>query len=68
MRVEIYRDQSGEWRWRLVRRNNRIVADSGEGYQRKGGCIQAWKRIERTVWELNDRGQCVPVIAKTEGK
>ena len=32
---EIYRDAAGEWRWRLVAGNGRIVADSGEGYSRK---------------------------------
>ncbi len=29
---EIYRDNGGEWRWRLVHENGRILADSGEGY------------------------------------
>ena len=30
----IYQDAGGEWRWRLVAANGRIVADSGEGYTR----------------------------------
>ncbi len=29
---EIYRDNGGEWRWRLVHENGEILADSGEGY------------------------------------
>ncbi|WP_438267404.1 HVO_2922 family protein [Halomarina litorea] len=32
---ELYRDEAGEWRWRLVHRNGNILADSGEGYSRK---------------------------------
>lgn len=38
MRFVIYSDKRGEWRWRLVARNGRIVADSGEGYASLRGC------------------------------
>jgi uncharacterized protein YegP (UPF0339 family) len=27
-----YQDSAGEWRWRLISTNGKIVADSGEGY------------------------------------
>ncbi len=33
-RLHVYKDKKGEFRWRLVARNKRIVADSGEGYKR----------------------------------
>lgn len=33
-RVELYRDSSGEWRWRIKAANGRTLADSGEGYKR----------------------------------
>lgn len=33
MRFETYRDKAGTFRWRLVAENNRILADSGEGYE-----------------------------------
>lgn len=29
----VYKDQAGEWRWRYQTANNRITADSGEGYE-----------------------------------
>jgi uncharacterized protein YegP (UPF0339 family) len=29
---EVFRDRAGQWRWRLVHRNGRVLADSGEGY------------------------------------
>lgn len=31
-KVHFYKDAAGEWRWRRVAPNGRIVADSGEGY------------------------------------
>ena len=34
-RLERYSDKSGQWRWRLVAANGRIVADSAEAYTRK---------------------------------
>ena len=34
-RFEIYRDAKGEYRWRFVAPNGRIMADSGEGYKTK---------------------------------
>lgn len=38
--LEFYRSRTAtgtEWRWRLVTRNGRIIATSGEGYERLGG-------------------------------
>jgi uncharacterized protein YegP (UPF0339 family) len=32
MKFEVFKDQAGEWRWRLRADNGRIVADSAEGY------------------------------------
>lgn len=29
---ELYEDQEGKFRWRLVHANGNIIADSGEGY------------------------------------
>jgi len=37
-KFEIYRDDAGEYRWRLTADNGEIVADSGEGYVRKTDC------------------------------
>lgn len=33
--ISIYEDRGGEWRWRCVAPNGRIVADSSEGYTRE---------------------------------
>lgn len=40
MRYQIYRDVAGQYRWRLIARNNEIVA-SGEGYTTKAKCLYA---------------------------
>ncbi len=37
----VYQDASEEWRWQLRAANNRIIADSGEGYHNKQDCLHA---------------------------
>ncbi len=37
----VYEDAAGEWRWRLVAGNERVIADSGEGYRDKQDCLHA---------------------------
>lgn len=39
-KIEFYEDVKGEWRWRLVARNGRVVADSSESYTRREKCEQ----------------------------
>jgi len=39
--VEVYRDQSGEFRWHRKAANGRIVSDSGEGYINKAHTLAA---------------------------
>ena len=35
----IYKDDAGEWRWRLKHNSNgEIIADSGEGYVSRADC------------------------------
>lgn len=40
-KVYVYEDAKGEWRWRAEAGNNRIVAESGEGYDRRSAAINA---------------------------
>lgn len=44
MVFHIYKARDG-WRWRLVARNGRIIADSGEAYNRKQACDNAIVRL-----------------------
>lgn len=44
----VYKDASGQWRWQLVAANNRIVADSGEGYHNKQDCLSAIELVRNS--------------------
>lgn len=41
-----YKDQKGEWRWRLTAANGRIIADSGEGYKHEQNCLEDIDRVK----------------------
>lgn len=56
---ELYRDRANEWRWRLVHDNGNIIADSGEGYDRKATARNGLESVMRnapgaTVVETDD--------------
>ena len=42
---QVYRDAADEWRWRLVARNGRVIADSGEGYTRETDAVRAAQHV-----------------------
>ncbi len=56
-RVVVYKDESGQWRWRRVAANNRIVADSGEGYTHQGDCFDALRAVNARPYILELEGQ-----------
>jgi uncharacterized protein YegP (UPF0339 family) len=41
---EFYKDNRGEWRWRRIAPNGKIVGSSSEGYHNKTDCISNAKR------------------------
>lgn len=43
-RYEVYQDAAGEWRWKHVADNGRLIADSGEGYDSKFNAERAKDR------------------------
>jgi len=45
VRVHVYRDGAGEFRWKLLADNGEIVADSAEGYRHKGYAIAMAKKL-----------------------
>lgn len=47
MHIKVFKDKHGEWRWRLIARNQKIVACSGEGYKRRHACWAMAVRILR---------------------
>lgn len=38
-KFKVYKDKKGEWRWSLIARNGKKVADSAEGYKRKSAAF-----------------------------
>jgi uncharacterized protein YegP (UPF0339 family) len=40
MKFEVY-NSNGQYRWRLLAANNRIIANSGEAYHNKADCLAA---------------------------
>lgn len=57
---EIYQDERGEWRWRRIASNGRIVGASSQGYRNRADCEANAKRDEASdTWEfyLDERGE-----------
>lgn len=48
---KIYQDRKGEFRWRLVAKNGRIIADSAEGYDTEQNVVTAVKRVMELISE-----------------
>jgi uncharacterized protein YegP (UPF0339 family) len=46
---EVYKDKSGEFRWRLRMQNTKVIASSGEGYKEKDSCLKAIESVKRVV-------------------
>jgi len=43
-----YKDAKGEWRWRLVAANGRIIADSVEGYKHEADCLDDIRLVKHS--------------------
>lgn len=54
----IYKDEIGEYRWRLQASNTKVIADSGEGYINKADCEHGIKLVQASakypIWVTND--------------
>lgn len=48
MKFEMYRDGSGQYRWRLRAANGEIIA-SGEAYRNRDDCIRAVTLVMETT-------------------
>jgi len=46
---ELYEDNAGEYRWRLVHENGQILGDSGEGYASRTGAINGIQSVKRNA-------------------
>jgi amphi-Trp domain-containing protein len=43
---ELYEDQAGDWRWRLVHDNGNIISDGGQGYASKQKAKQGLRSVK----------------------
>ena len=48
-KFEIYKDKSGEYRWKLTHANGQIIADSGEGYKAKANAMGGIKSVKENA-------------------
>ena len=48
-RFVIYVDRGGQYRWRLIAPNGKILADSGESYVTNAGCREGIADTKRYV-------------------
>jgi len=46
LEYEVYEDDAGEYRWRLLAGNGEILGDSGEGYDSRSGAEDAVERVQ----------------------
>lgn len=55
----IYRDAKKEYRWKLQASNIKVIADSGEGYVNRAGCIHGISLVvgmnsNTPIWQNED--------------
>ncbi len=49
MKFEMYKDIDKEWRWRLVARNGRIIADSAEGCKKRATMKKTMRKLVKDL-------------------
>jgi uncharacterized protein YegP (UPF0339 family) len=48
-KVEFFKDKKGEYRWKLLASNGRIIADSSEGYAAYDGCKKGFESVKAHI-------------------
>lgn len=46
---DMYKDNRGEWRWRLKASNGQVIATSGEGYKEKKSCEDGIASVKKNA-------------------
>lgn len=67
MKFQVYHegepwDGSKGYRWRLVARNGRIIADSGEAYSTRGNAHKACHRLVMALSTGETYGYGLPIV------
>ena len=50
-KFEVYKDKSGEYRWRLRATNGQVIATGGQGFSSKASALSSIESIKRTAHE-----------------
>jgi uncharacterized protein YegP (UPF0339 family) len=48
-KFEVYKDKSGQYRWRLVASNGRKIAESGESFSSKQACLDGIESVKKNA-------------------
>ena len=48
-KFQLYKDQKGDFRWRLMASNGQTVATSGEGYKSKKSAIAGIESVKKNA-------------------
>lgn len=67
-KIQVYLDRKLEWRWRLIAKNGRIIADSGEGYKSKTVAKRMPEKVFDLLDSLDDQVEIVALTAKQTEK
>ena len=46
---DVYKDKSGEYRWRLKAANGQVIATGGEGYKEKKSCEDGIASVKKNA-------------------
>ena len=61
-RIELYRDVSHDWRWRLWARNGKLVASCGEGYRNRQDCLRMIHKLFPMIQVPTKRNEITALI------
>ena len=62
-KITLYKDNAGEWRWRM-KRSGRIVADGGEGYRQRASALHSLVEFLDSPYSIQVDGK----VLKSGGK
>lgn len=46
---EVYKDKSGDFRWRLRAKNTNVIASGGQGYSSKQACLDGIESVKKNA-------------------
>lgn len=50
--IKVYKDTAGEFRWKILSKNNKIMADSGEGYKTRRALHKSLETLRKVFYSV----------------